>query len=53
MMYIDDAIGGTLDLMDAPRENLQIKTSYNINSMSFCPEELAKEIKKHKPDFKI
>lgn len=53
MMYMDDAVKATLDLMEAPTEKIKIRSSYNIASMSFCPEEIAASIKKHIPDFTI
>jgi nucleoside-diphosphate-sugar epimerase len=46
MVYTDDAINGTIQLMDAPRDKIKIRTSYNIGSMSFCPKEIAEAIKK-------
>lgn len=51
MMYIDDAIKGTIDLMEAPAENINVRTSYNFGAINFTPEELAAEIKKLYPDF--
>jgi len=53
MMYMDDAINATIELMELDKENLSIKTSYNLSSMSFTPYEIAKEIKKHIPNFEI
>ena len=53
MIYMDDAIRATLELMDAPKERISIRTSYNIAGMSFNPEEMAASIKEHYPDFKI
>ena len=53
MLYMDDAINATLQLMQAPSENLTVRTSYNLGGMSFTPSELATEIKKHIPEFKI
>ena len=53
MMYMDDAIRGTIELMDAPADKINIRSSYNFTGMSFTPETLAKEIKKHIPDFKL
>lgn len=53
MMYMDDAIRGTLELMDAPAGNLRIRSSYNFAGMSFTPEELAAEIRTYIPDFKL
>lgn len=51
MMYMPDAIRATIELMEAPAEKISIRTSYNLSSMSFSPEEIASEIKKHIPDF--
>lgn len=53
MMFMDDAIRATLMLMEAPRENLRIKSSYNLAGISFTPKELAEEIQKHDPNFSI
>ncbi|WP_276360365.1 NAD-dependent epimerase/dehydratase family protein [Daejeonella sp. H1SJ63] len=53
MMYMDDAIRGTIELMDAPAEKISIRSSYNFTGMSFTPETLANEIKKHIPGFKL
>lgn len=51
MMYMDDAIKGTIDLMEAPKEKISIRTSYNFSAIQFAPEELVKEIQKHNPSF--
>ena len=51
MMYIDDAIGGTLKLMDAPKEQITVRTSYNFAAINFTPEELVSEIQKIEPSF--
>lgn len=53
MLYMDDAINATLQLMDAPKENLTVRSSYNLGGMSFTPKELSEEIKKVIPDFEI
>jgi nucleoside-diphosphate-sugar epimerase len=53
MMYITDAIRGTIQLMDAPAEQITIRSSYNFAGVSFNPEDLASEIRKHVPDFKL
>ncbi|MRX47944.1 NAD-dependent epimerase/dehydratase family protein [Pedobacter puniceum] len=53
MMYMDDAIRGTIELMDAPAENINIRSSYNFDGVSFNPEELASEIRKHIPEFTL
>ena len=51
MMYIDDAIRATLELMEAPKEKIKNRTSYNLAAISFTPEEIANEIKKQFPAF--
>ncbi|WMI69180.1 NAD-dependent epimerase/dehydratase family protein [Mangrovimonas sp. YM274] len=53
MMFMDDAINATVDLMQADAEKLSIRSSYNVAAISFTPAQLAEEIKKHIPDFKI
>ena len=53
MMYMPDAIRATIELMEAPVEKIRIRTSYNISAMSFSPAEIAEEIKKEIPEFKI
>lgn len=53
MMYMDDAIKATIQLMESPAEDVKIRSSYNLAGVSFTPEEIAKEIKNHLPDFSI
>lgn len=53
MMFIDDAIEATLKLMQAPKDSIKIRSSYNLAAMSFNPKEIADSIKKHIPDFEI
>ncbi|MEZ4945235.1 MAG: NAD-dependent epimerase/dehydratase family protein [Cyclobacteriaceae bacterium] len=53
MMYMNDAVKATLDLMEAPAEKVKIRSSYNISSMSFCPTQIASAIKNHIPEFNI
>lgn len=53
MMYIDDAINATINIMDAKPEDIRIRSSYNLAAMSFSPAEIAAEIKKHIPEFEI
>ena len=53
MMYMDDAIKATINIMQAPSEQIKIRSSYNLSGMSFTPKEIAAEIKKHYPDFSI
>lgn len=52
MMYIDDAIRGTVALMDAPSKDITIRTSYNFGAINFTPKELVDTIKKLYPDFR-
>ena len=53
MMYMEDAIRATIELMEAPGSNIQTRTSYNLAGVSFTPKELAETIKTHIPDFGI
>jgi nucleoside-diphosphate-sugar epimerase len=53
MMYMEDAIHATLQLMDAPKEKITIRTSYNIAGLSFSPAEIHQSILKHFPNFEI
>lgn len=53
MMYMNDAVKATIDLMEAPKEKVKIRSSYNISSMSFCPADIASAIKNHIPEFNI
>jgi nucleoside-diphosphate-sugar epimerase len=53
MMYMPDAIKATLDLMNAPRELVKIRSSYNLSGMTFSPKEIFESIKKHHPSFEI
>jgi nucleoside-diphosphate-sugar epimerase len=53
MLYMDDAIQGVLQLMNAPAETLTVRTSYNLAGISFTPAEIAAEIQRHVPGFSI
>jgi len=53
MMYMPDAIKATIQLMQAPSEDISIRSSYNVAAISFTPKELYQEINKRYPDFKI
>ncbi|WP_408036763.1 NAD-dependent epimerase/dehydratase family protein [Tenacibaculum aestuarii] len=53
MMYMDDAINATIQLMQADEESIKTRTSYNLAAISFTPKEIAEEIKKYIPDFTI
>jgi nucleoside-diphosphate-sugar epimerase len=51
MMYMDDAINATINLMQAPRMSHYV--SYNIGAFSFSPKQLAEAIQKQIPEFTI
>lgn len=53
MMYMEDAIRATIDIMEAPIDKVKIKSSYNLAGISFTPEQIYNEIKKLSPDFQI
>ena len=53
MIYMEDAIRATLELMEAPKENLKVFTSYNLAGLSFSPKELAVAIQNEIPNFSI
>lgn len=53
MMYIDDAIRGTIKLMEADSSKISVRTGYNFSGISFSPAELVDEIQKIMPDFSV
>jgi nucleoside-diphosphate-sugar epimerase len=53
MMYMEDAIRATIEIMQAPSETIKIRSSYNLAGMSFTPAEITAEIQKHIPEFTI
>ncbi|HRF80978.1 MAG TPA: NAD-dependent epimerase/dehydratase family protein [Flavobacteriales bacterium] len=53
MMYMPDAIRATIDLMEAPAEQVKQRTSYNLAGFSFDPEQIAAEVARHVPGFTI
>ena len=53
MMFMDDAINATINIMQAPSENIKIRSSYNLAAISFTPKEIAATIKSYIPDFEI
>ncbi len=53
MMYMTDAIRATIDLMEAPKESVKIRSSYNISGISFTPEDIYNTIQSILPTFKI
>jgi nucleoside-diphosphate-sugar epimerase len=53
MMYMDDAIRATIGLMEAPADQVKVRTSYNVAAISFDPEELAASIRRYLPGFEL
>ncbi|WP_028889034.1 NAD-dependent epimerase/dehydratase family protein [Tenacibaculum ovolyticum] len=53
MIYIDDAIRATLEVMEAPKSQIKVRTSYNLAGVSFTPKEITDSILKWYPDFKV
>ncbi|MDR2682854.1 MAG: NAD-dependent epimerase/dehydratase family protein [Dysgonamonadaceae bacterium] len=53
MMYMPDALDAAIDLMEADPARLVHRNAFNVTAMSFDPEMLYNEIKKHYPDFRM
>ena len=53
MMYMEDAVNATIAIMEAPADDVKIRSSYNLSSISFSPEEVYNKIKEQYPDFQI
>jgi nucleoside-diphosphate-sugar epimerase len=53
MMFMDDAIRATLQIMDSAPEAIKVRSSYNLSAMSFTPAQMAKSIQEQLPDFKM
>ena len=53
MMYMDDAIRATIGIMQANKEDIKIRSSYNLSAINFTPKEIAESIKKVQPGFEI
>ena len=53
MMFMEDAINATIQLVDADAAKITVRSSYNLSAISFNPAEIASEIKKHIPEFSI
>jgi nucleoside-diphosphate-sugar epimerase len=53
MMYMEDAIRATIELMEAPKENVKIRSSYNLAGISFTPKQLGDAIANVQDGFKI
>ncbi len=53
MMFMNDAIRATLQIMKSDAEKVKVRSSYNLAAMSFTPAEIAHSIKNHIPGFKV
>lgn len=53
MMFMDDAIKATIQLMEADPAKLSLRSSYNVGGMSFTPKDVVTAIRKHQPDFSV
>jgi len=53
MMYMDDAIRATIELTEAPAEQVKIRSSYNLAGISFDPETIAASVAKSVPGFEM
>lgn len=53
MMYMPDAVAAMIEVMEADAARLRHRNAYNVTAMSITPAELAAEIRRHIPDFKI
>ena len=53
MMYMDDAIRATIEIMKAPAENIIIRSSYNLSAMDFTPKEITAAIQQQLTEFTI
>jgi nucleoside-diphosphate-sugar epimerase len=53
MMYMPDAIRGTMELMETEKSKIRVRSSYNLSAMSFTPDDVYQSILKYIPNFKI
>lgn len=53
MMYMPDALRAAVTLMEAPRTEVRLHSGYNLAAISFSAGEIAAEIRKHIPEFKV
>jgi nucleoside-diphosphate-sugar epimerase len=52
-MYMPDAVDAIIQLMEADPDKLIHRNAFNVSAMSFAPEDIAAEIKKHIPEFEM
>lgn len=53
MMYMQDAVNATIQIMQADFADIKTRTSYNLAAISFTPKEIAAAIRKYIPEFEI
>lgn len=53
MMFMDDAVNATISIMNTAKENIKVRSSYNIAATSFTPKQLSEAIQERIPEFKI
>jgi nucleoside-diphosphate-sugar epimerase len=53
MMYMDDAVKATIDLMETDPENVKVRSSYNLGGISFTAAELTEELRKYMPELEV
>ncbi|WP_452220536.1 NAD-dependent epimerase/dehydratase family protein [Lacinutrix salivirga] len=53
MMYMEDAIKATIDIMEADSDAIKIRSSYNLSAISFTPKQIAGSIQEHIPEFNM
>ncbi len=53
MLYMPDALDACVELMEADPTKLEHRNAFNVTAMSFSPEIIADEIRKHIPSFEM
>jgi len=53
MMYMEDAVRATIELMAAPSERITKRGSYNLSGVSFTPRDIIAEVRRHVPEFNV
>jgi nucleoside-diphosphate-sugar epimerase len=53
MIVVEDVVRATIQLMEAPKTQITVRSAYNLAGLSFTPQELYQEIKKYFPNFSI
>jgi nucleoside-diphosphate-sugar epimerase len=53
MMYMEDAVNATVQLMQADEKDIKVRRSYNLSGVSFTPAEIAEVIRQYIPGFEI